>query len=169
MKPPPLPPGVTPTGRLIDPRPFDQRDAAICSSVAELITAQDLDDAMAAIRRGLKAQTTVRAPRRLDAPRNDYVFVPDVAAQLAAARLLFAYKFGNPASVLEMRLPDPTKASQTLTREEMIERLRTSGADINAIVDVWIGAAKQAERTGPLPSDVQETMQRAGDAKIIEV
>lgn len=162
------------TGRLVDPRAPEDREAAICNSVSDLILDGDVAEAMAAIRRGLKAQTTVRAPRittdgegRL---QNDYMLVDDTAAQLAAARLLFAYKFGNPSSVVEMRLapgrPDETKP---LTRDEMIAQLRANGTDVNLIVSTWVDAAKKVEETGPLPADLAETRKAVEEMAVIDV
>lgn len=170
MKPSPLPAGATTPGRLVDPRSPDQRESAICAAVADLITAEDVLNAVAVIRRGLQAQTTIRAPKKPEAPtRNDYMIVDDVPTQLAAARLLFAYKFGNPASVVEMKLTGSMKNDTPLSRDDMIAQLRTSGADLNGIVGAWLGGVRKVGESGPLPADLQHTAEELQKLAVIEV
>lgn len=170
MKLPPQTPGTVPQGRLIDPRSPDQREGAICAQVSDLITSEDVQGALSAIRRALKATTTIRAPKKKDAPtKNNYMIVDDVPTQLAAARLLFAYKFGNPASVLEMKLTAVPGVREPMSRDQMIEQLRSSGTDMNAIVNTWMNAAKKVGEDGALPADLQDTVKAVEKLKVVDV
>jgi hypothetical protein len=137
------------------------------SFVQDMTEEGDLEGIMQVLRDARSAITTIRAPRDTRNPvtqvlENQYEWVPDHGMRLAAVRIHLAYLIGNPKSQVEIRKADTTTPA---TVEEQVALLRESGTDLKAIMDTWLGAAKDIT---PKPS-LSQPVQPAEGTQLIDV
>ena len=110
--------------------------------VHKFIHDDDFEMAMTALREGLKANQTVRR-NRADGERGvEYAETPCHTVRIAAAKLMLEYGFGKPATRAEITVS--TESSNTATPADIMARFRSSGMDLNEIVDVYAESVKEA-------------------------
>ncbi len=146
-------------GALVDQRGQEARELAIQREVGALITDEDIDECLERLREIRKeARTTIRAPRGKE-NLNDYIWIPDYPAILAAIKLTLAYKFGNPSSVVDLKLP-PSQNAPPVSREQLMADLKSSGADLKDIFEAWTKVADDVK---------QEVLQSEQEPSVVEI
>ena len=120
----------------------NQQITRLREDVHKFIHDDDFEMAMAALRDGLKANQTVRR-NRADGERGvEYAETPCHTVRIAAAKLMLEYGFGKPATRAEITVN--TEASKAATPADIMARFRSSGMDLNEIVDVYAESVKEA-------------------------
>lgn len=103
--------------------------------VHKFIHDDDFELAINALRDGLKANHTVRKSRDDGQRGVEYDEVPCHTVRLTAAKLLLEYGFGKPATRAEITVSKDT--TREVTTGDILSRFRSSGMDLNEIVDVY--------------------------------
>ena len=103
--------------------------------VHKFIHDDDFESAITALREGLKANHTVRKSRDDGQRGVEYSEVPCHTVRLTAAKLLLEYGFGKPATRAEITVTKDT--TREITTGDILARFRSSGMDLNEIVDVY--------------------------------
>lgn len=98
--------------------------------------------AMGALREGLQAMHTVRQSRSDGQRGVEYVEKPSHTVRITAAKLMLEYGFGKPATRAEINITD--NASKAASPAEIMSRFRSSGMDLNEIIDVYTESVKEA-------------------------
>lgn len=110
--------------------------------VHKFIHDEDFEKAMNALREGLQAQHTVRKNRPNGERGVEYAEVPCHTVRIAAAKLMLEYGFGKPATRAEITVS--SESSKTVSPADIMARFRSSGMDLNEIVDVYAESVKEA-------------------------
>ena len=97
---------------------------------------EDFHNAVNVLREGLKATQTVRTGRTEDG-NIDYGEVPDNNARFRSAQLILAYGFGTPVSKTEITAKEEA-GNQGDSPNEILQKLKDSGADIGAILSNYV-------------------------------
>ena len=71
-----------------------------------------------------------------------YAEKPCHTTRINAAKLMLEYGFGKPATRAEINIKDETQKSASPA--EIMSRFRSSGMDLNEIVDVYAESVKEA-------------------------
>jgi len=109
--------------------------------VHKFIHDDDFELAINALRDGLKANHTVRK-NRADGERGvEYDEVPCHTVRITAAKLLLEYGFGKPATRAEITVSKDT--TREISTGDILSRFRSSGMDLNEIVDVYAESVKE--------------------------
>ena len=109
--------------------------------VHKFIHDDDFELAINALRDGLKANHTVRK-NRSDGERGvEYDEVPCHTVRITAAKLLLEYGFGKPATRAEITVSKDT--TREISTGDILSRFRSSGMDLNEIVDVYAESVKE--------------------------
>jgi hypothetical protein len=109
--------------------------------VHKFIHDDDFELAINALRDGLKANHTVRK-NRSDGERGvEYDEVPCHTVRITAAKLLLEYGFGKPATRAEITVSKDT--TREISTGDILARFRSSGMDLNEIVDVYAESVKE--------------------------
>lgn len=109
--------------------------------VHKFIHDDDFELAINALRDGLKANHTVRK-NRADGERGvEYDEVACHTVRIAAAKLLLEYGFGKPATRAEITVSKDT--TREISTGDILSRFRSSGMDLNEIVDVYAESVKE--------------------------
>lgn len=109
--------------------------------VHKFIHDDDFELAITALRDGLKANHTVRK-NRSDGERGvEYDEVPCHTVRITAAKLLLEYGFGKPATRAEITVSKDT--TREISTGDILSRFRSSGMDLNEIVDVYAESVKE--------------------------
>ena len=103
--------------------------------VHRFIRDDDFEAAVSALREGLSAMQTVRKSRDDGQRGVDYIERPSHMVRLTAAKLLLEYGFGKPATRAEITVSKDT--TREVTTADILSRFRSSGMDLNEIVDVY--------------------------------
>jgi hypothetical protein len=109
--------------------------------IHRFIADKDFDNAMSALREALKAKHTVRENRTGGERGVQYTEVPCHTTRINAAKLMLEYGFGKPATRAEINITDDT--SKSVSPAEIMSRFRTSGMDLNEIVDIYAESVKE--------------------------
>lgn len=113
--------------------------------VHKFIHDDDFELAVAALRDGLKAQQTVRRNRDDGQRGVEYEEVPSHTVRITAAKLLLEYGFGKPATRAEITVSKDN--SQEISTGDILSRFRSSGMDLNEIVDVYAESVREEPLT----------------------
>ena len=113
--------------------------------VHKFIHDDDFELAVAALRDGLKAQQTVRRNREDGQRGVEYEEVPSHTVRITAAKLLLEYGFGKPATRAEITVSKDN--SQEISTGDILSRFRSSGMDLNEIVDVYAESVREEPLT----------------------
>lgn len=113
--------------------------------VHKFIHDDDFELAVAALRDGLKAKQTVRKSREDGQRGVDYEEVPSHTVRITAAKLLLEYGFGKPATRAEITVSKDN--SQEISTGDILSRFRSSGMDLNEIVDVYAESVQEEPLT----------------------
>ena len=109
--------------------------------VHKFIHDDDFELAINALRDGLRANHTVRK-NRSDGERGvEYDEVPCHTVRITAAKLLLEYGFGKPATRAEITVSKDT--TREISTGDILSRFRSSGMDLNEIVDVYAESVKE--------------------------
>ena len=120
----------------------NQKITRLREDVHKFIHDDDFEKAMTALRDGLQANHTVRR-NRADGERGvEYAETPCHTIRIAAAKLMLEYGFGKPATRAEITVND--NSAKTVSPADIMARFRTSGMDLNEIVDVYAESVKEA-------------------------
>jgi len=103
--------------------------------VHKFIHDEDFELAVAALRDGLGANHTVRKSREDGQRGVEYVETPCHTVRMNAAKLLLEYGFGKPATRAEITVSKDD--SRTISTADILSRFRSSGMDLNNIIDVY--------------------------------
>jgi hypothetical protein len=109
--------------------------------IHRFIADDDFDNAMYALRDALKATHTVRESRPSGERGVQYAEKPCHTTRINAAKLMLEYGFGKPATRAEINITDDT--SKSASPAEIMSRFRTSGMDLNEIVDIYAESVKE--------------------------
>lgn len=120
----------------------NQQITRLREDVHKFIHDDDFEMAMAALRDGLKANHTVRRNRANGERGVEYAETPCHTVRIAAAKLMLEYGFGKPATRAEITVNN--EASKAATPADIMARFRSSGMDLNEIVDVYAESIKEA-------------------------
>ncbi len=120
----------------------NQRVTRLREDVHRFIHDEDFEMAMGALREGLQAMHTVRQSREDGQRGVEYVEKPSHTVRIASAKLMLEYGFGKPATRAEININD--SSAKTVSPAEIMSRFRTSGMDLNEIVDVYAESVKEA-------------------------
>ena len=120
----------------------NQRVTRLREDVHRFIHDEDFEMAMGALREGLQAMHTVRQSRSDGQRGVEYVEKPSHTVRITAAKLMLEYGFGKPATRAEINITD--SASKAASPAEIMSRFRSSGMDLNEIVDVYAESVKEA-------------------------
>jgi hypothetical protein len=113
--------------------------------VHKFIHDDDFELAVAALRDGLKAKQTVRRNREDGQRGVEYEEVASHTVRITAAKLLLEYGFGKPATRAEITVSKDN--SQEISTGDILSRFRSSGMDLNEIVDVYAESVKEEPLT----------------------
>lgn len=113
----------------------NQQITRLREDVHRFIHDSDFEMAMGALREGLQAMHTVRKSRDDGQRGVEYVERPSHTVRIAAAKLMLEYGFGKPATRAEININD--NSAKTVSPAEIMSRFRSSGMDLNQIVDVY--------------------------------
>lgn len=120
----------------------NQRVTRLREDVHRFIHDEDFEMAMGALREGLQAMHTVRQSRSDGQRGVEYVEKPSHTVRITAAKLMLEYGFGKPATRAEINITD--NASKAASPAEIMSRFRSSGMDLNEIIDVYTESVKEA-------------------------
>ena len=120
----------------------NQRVTRLREDVHRFIHDEDFEMAMGALREGLQAMHTVRQSRSDGQRGVEYVEKPSHTVRITAAKLMLEYGFGKPATRAEINITD--SASKAASPAEIMSRFRSSGMDLNEIIDVYTESVKEA-------------------------
>jgi hypothetical protein len=109
--------------------------------VHKFIHDDDFELAINALRDGLKANHTVRKNREDGQRGVEYDEVPCHTVRITAAKLLLEYGFGKPATRAEITVSKDT--TREISTGDILSRFRSSGMDLNEIVDVYAESVKE--------------------------
>ena len=109
--------------------------------VHKFIHDDDFELAVNALRDGLKANHTVRKNREDGQRGVEYDEVPCHTVRITAAKLLLEYGFGKPATRAEITVSKDT--TREISTGDILSRFRSSGMDLNEIVDVYAESVKE--------------------------
>ena len=109
--------------------------------VHKFIHDDDFELAINALRDGLKANHTVRKNREDGQRGVEYDEVPCHTVRITAAKLLLEYGFGKPATRAEITVSKDT--TRDISTGDILSRFRSSGMDLNEIVDVYAESVKE--------------------------
>ena len=116
--------------------------------IHRFIESEDFEKAVHALREGLTATAVVRR-NRADGERGvEYTEKADHSTRLTSARLLLEYGFGKPATRHDISIDD--KTSKTASPAEILNRLKSAGAQLTEILDVYTDSVREAELIEPL-------------------
>ena len=119
----------------------NKRVERLREDVHKFIHDDDFELAINALRDGLKANHTVRK-NRSDGERGvEYDEVPCHTVRITAAKLLLEYGFGKPATRAEITVSKDT--TREISTGDILSRFRSSGMDLNEIVDVYAESVKE--------------------------
>ena len=110
--------------------------------IHNFIEDSDFNNAMGALRDALKATHTVRENRANGERGVQYAEKPCHTTRINAAKLMLEYGFGKPATRAEINIKDETQKSASPA--EIMSRFRSSGMDLNEIVDVYTESVREA-------------------------
>lgn len=113
--------------------------------VHKFIHDDDFELAINALRDGLKANHTVRKNREDGQRGVEYDEVPCHTVRITAAKLLLEYGFGKPATRAEITVSKDT--TREVSTGDILSRFRSSGMDLNEIVDVYAESVKEEPLT----------------------
>lgn len=113
----------------------NQQITRLREDVHRFIHDADFEMAMGALRDGLKANHTVRKSRDDGQRGVEYVERPSHTVRIASAKLMLEYGFGKPATRAEININD--NSAKTVSPAEIMSRFRSSGMDLNEIVDIY--------------------------------
>ena len=116
--------------------------------IHKFIADDDFDNAVQALRDGLHAESVVRQNRDDGQRGVEYTERPDHTTRLHSARLLLEYGFGKPATRHDITVDDKTQ--KAASPAEIMSRLRSSGAQLTEILDVYTDSARHVDITEPL-------------------
>lgn len=119
----------------------NQKVTRLREDVHRFIHDEDFELAMGALRDGLGAMHTVRQSRDDGQRGVEYVEKPSHTVRIASAKLMLEYGFGKPATRAEININD--NSTQTVSPAEIMSRFRSSGMDLNEIVDVYAESVKE--------------------------
>ena len=120
----------------------NQRVTRLREDVHRFIHDEDFEMAMGALREGLQAMHTVRQSRSDGQRGVEYVEKPSHTVRITAAKLMLESGFGKPATRAEINITD--SASKAASPAEIMSRFRSSGMDLNEIIDVYTESVKEA-------------------------
>lgn len=119
----------------------NKRVERLREDVHKFIQDDDFELAVKALREGLKAEHTVRKSRDDGQRGVEYVDTACHTVRLNAAKLLLEYGFGKPATRAEITVSQDN--SNAVTTADILSRFRSSGMDLNNIVDVYSESIKE--------------------------
>jgi len=119
----------------------NKRVERLREDVHKFIQDDDFELAVNALREGLKAEHTVRKSRDDGQRGVEYVDTACHTVRLNAAKLLLEYGFGKPATRAEITVSQDN--SNAVTTADILSRFRSSGMDLNNIVDVYSESIKE--------------------------
>lgn len=117
-------------------------DGEIREGIRSLITAGDLEDAVQALRDGLKAEMTVRTTSA-KGERQRYERVPDRTTRIMSARLLI--EFGDGKAIQRVHQHTTSDETRRLTPREIFGRLAQDGDQMLALLQAYVGVAKESQ------------------------
>lgn len=120
----------------------NQQVTRLREDVHKFIHDSDFEAAMGALREGLSAMQTVRQSRADGERGVEYAEKPAHTIRITAAKLMLEYGFGKPATRAEININNETQKSASPA--EIMARFRSSGMDLNEIVDVYAESVKEA-------------------------
>ena len=123
----------------------NKRVERLREDVHKFIKDDDFELAVNALREGLKAEHTVRKSRDDGQRGVEYVDTACHPVRLNAAKLLLEYGFGKPATRAEITVTKDD--SKSVTTADILSRFRSSGMDLNEIVDVYAESVKEEPLT----------------------
>lgn len=110
--------------------------------IHNFIEDDDFNNAVAALREGLKAKHTVRQSRADGERGVEYTEKPCHTTRLNAAKLMLEYGFGKPATRAEISITDET--SKSASPAEIMARIHSAGSQISQIIEVYAESVKDA-------------------------
>tara|TARA_Y100001963_G_scaffold62257_1_gene86889 strand:- start:4084 stop:4497 length:414 start_codon:yes stop_codon:yes gene_type:complete len=122
--------------------------------IHKFIEDDDFENAVQALREGLGATSVVRQNREDGQRGVEYTEKADHTTRLHSARLLLEYGFGKPATRHDISVTDDTQ--KVASPAEIMNRIRSSGAQYAQILDVYTESAEKAEIMAPLELENQE-------------
>ena len=120
----------------------NQRVTRLREDVHRFIHDEDFEMAMGALREGLQAMHTVRQSRSDGQRGVEDVEKPSHTVRITAAKLMLEYGFGKPATRAEINITE--NSSKAASPAEIMSRFRSSGMDLNEIIDVYTESVKEA-------------------------
>lgn len=120
----------------------NKRVERLREDVHKFIKDDDFELAVNALREGLKAEHTVRKSRDDGQRGVEYVDTACHPVRLNAAKLLLEYGFGKPATRAEITVTKDD--SKSVTTADILSRFRSSGMDLNNIIDVYAESVQEA-------------------------
>ena len=119
----------------------NKRVERLREDVHKFIQDDDFELAVNALREGLKAEHTVRKSRDDGQRGVEYVDTACHTVRLNAAKLLLEYGFGKPATRAEITVTKDS--SNAVTTADILSRFRSSGMDLNNIIDVYAESVQE--------------------------
>jgi hypothetical protein len=114
--------------------------------VRELINDNDLSEAVAVLRAGLKATTRSRSKAPAEKGRKagyEYKEVADNSVRLNCAKMLLEYGFGKPHTSQTIEVKGDRRPM--LTTADIAARIAASGADLQRIAGAYVDGLAEAE------------------------
>lgn len=139
--------------------------------LADLITVEDAHEIIRVLRDGMRAETTIRAPRKPwkegtpKGRRNDYAYIPDHRVRICSAKILAEMRDGKPRQAVDVNVSGLNEPMPTL---EAAKELLDSWDDIKRIGDDHVRLMKLALPAPPNGNGAHEPAQQA-DAEIVDV